>query len=144
MHFLMHFLSKTAWRVYLNATGVHSNLRRHLQNKHQKDYNFTIHNAKLKVARPKSRANSAEPHSPVTQESLLQHLVEWITATDQVHLFTSIHTAKTDCFNLSRFVQLNIQAFGSFSSTSLVILQMRTFLVVPSLHKQSGKLRTRL
>jgi len=96
MCFLIHFHSKTAWQVYPNASGVHSNLRRHLQNKHRKYYNSTVCDAKLKVMKPKNTTNSAEPRSPVTQESLLKHLVEWITATDQVCHFTSLYTAKTD------------------------------------------------
>lgn len=84
MYVLMSFDSKDAWRVYPNKSGVHSNIRRQLQQRHQSQYKNTVHNENLKDNTQKAIKNHNAIRLPLTQDSICHHLVEWITATDQV------------------------------------------------------------
>ena len=80
----MSFDSKDAWQIYPNKDGVHSNLHRHLQQNHKNHYKHAVYNENLKGHTQKAIKNRNAICLPVTQESLCRHLVEWITATDQV------------------------------------------------------------
>ena len=84
MYVLMSFNSKDAWKIYPNKSGVHSNIQCHLQKIHKNEYNHTVLNENLKDNTQKAVENHSATCLPLTQDSLHHHLVEWITATDQV------------------------------------------------------------
>jgi len=96
MYVLMSFHSKDTWQVYPNKSGVHSNIRRHLQKKHKNQYKHTVHNENLKGNMQKAIKNHNAIHLPLTQDSLHDHLVEWITATDQVHHYLYLCCAQIE------------------------------------------------
>ena len=137
MYILISFNSKDAWQVYPNKSGVHSNIRHHLQKNHKNQYNRTIHNENLKGNMQKAIKNHNAIRLPLTQDSLRDHLVEWITATDQVcHCLYLCVVPELRFLSLSHFEPLNTQVFESCSSMSQTVSLMMTYLLVPHLQKQ--------
>ena len=98
MHFLMSFNSQNAWKVYPNKSGVHSTIRRHLQEKHKNQYKHTVQNENLKDNIQKSAKNHDATCLPLTRDSLRQHLIEWITATDQVCHYHYLYCSQFEVF----------------------------------------------
>ena len=98
MYFPMSFNSQDTWQVYPNKSGVHSNIRRHLQTKHKYQYQHTVLNENLKDNKRKAVKNHDAIRLPFTQESLRRHLVEWITATDQVRYYLYLCCAQIEVF----------------------------------------------
>ena len=94
----MSFNSQDTWKVYLNNSGVHSNIWHHLQTKHKNQYQETVLNENPKDNNWKAGKNSDAISLPLTQESLHYHLVEWITATDQVHYYLYLCGAQIEVF----------------------------------------------